>query len=127
MDLSHGMARTIFAALKNFAEQSGHNDLSDSKLILLGFSGTGLLFARFVAYSPDRVVAPILTALGQGDPFGIEKVDLPDDALHVPELSSLEAVTITLALNVLTNTFFGTGSTVRRGPFSCKTTYPIAA
>ena len=75
MDLSLGIALTIFAALKNFPEQDGHNDLSDSKLILLGFSGTGVLFARFVAYSPDRVVAAILTALGQGDPFGIEKVD----------------------------------------------------
>ena len=50
MDLSHGMARTIFAALKNFAEQSGHNDLSDSKLILLGFSGTGLLFAHALSH-----------------------------------------------------------------------------
>jgi hypothetical protein len=54
MDLSHGIARTIFAALKDFAKQSGQNELSDSKLMLLGFSGTGVLFARLVVFAPER-------------------------------------------------------------------------
>jgi hypothetical protein len=86
MDVSHGIGRTVSAALKTFAEQSSHSELSHSKLIMLGFSGTGVLFARLVAYMPDRVVAAILTAPEQGEPFGIEHIDLSTTAFNVPEL-----------------------------------------
>jgi hypothetical protein len=47
MDPSHGVGRAIFTALEQFAQQSGHSELSSAKLILLGFSGTGALFAHF--------------------------------------------------------------------------------
>jgi hypothetical protein len=86
MGLSRDIARTIFAALKDFAEQSGQNELSDSKLILLGFSGTGVLFARLVVFAPERIVAAILAAPGQGEPFGIEHIELSGLALNVPQL-----------------------------------------
>ena len=76
MDLSHGIARTIFAALKDFAEQSGQNELSNSKLLLVGFSRTGVLFARLIAFAPERIVAAILAAPGQGEPFAIEHIDI---------------------------------------------------
>jgi hypothetical protein len=86
MDPSHGIGRALFTALEQFAQQSGHPELSSAKLILLGFSGTGALFARFVGYAPDRVVASIPTDPGHYDPVGVDKVRLPPAALAVPEL-----------------------------------------
>jgi len=59
MDPSHGVGRALFSALDQFARQSGHPELSSAKLILLGFSGTGALFAHFVGFAPDRIVASI--------------------------------------------------------------------
>ena len=86
MDPSHGVGRALFSALDQFAQQSGHSELASAKLILLGFSGTGALFAHFVGYAPDRVVASIPTDPGHHDPAGIDNVRLPDSALGVPEL-----------------------------------------
>ncbi len=86
MDPAHGFGRALFTALDQFARESGHSELSSAKLILLGFSGTGALFAHFVGYAPDRVVASIPTAPGHYDPVGIDKVRLPPAALAVPEL-----------------------------------------
>jgi dienelactone hydrolase len=86
MDPSHGIGRALFTALDQFAHQTGHSELSSAKLILLGFSGTGALFAHFVGYSPDRVVASIPTDPGHYDPVGIDNVHLPSSALAVPEL-----------------------------------------
>jgi hypothetical protein len=65
---------------------TGHSELSSAKLILLGFSGTGALFAHFVGYAPDRVVAAIIADPGHYDPVGIDNVHLPTAALGVPEL-----------------------------------------
>jgi dienelactone hydrolase len=86
MDPSHGVGRALFTALNQFAQQTGHTELSSAKLILLGFSGTGALFAHFVGYAPDRIVASIPADPGHYDPVGIDNVHLPPSALDVPEL-----------------------------------------
>jgi dienelactone hydrolase len=85
MDPSHGIGQSIFTGLDNFAQQSGHPELASSKLIVLGFSGTGALFAHFVRYAPDRVLAAILTNPGQSEPYGMNQIDLPTEALVVPQ------------------------------------------
>ena len=64
----------------------GDPELSSSKLIVLGFSGTGALFAHFVAYAPDHVLAAILTNSGQTDPYGMDRIDLSPKATAVPQL-----------------------------------------
>jgi len=86
MDPSHGIGRALFTALDQFARQSSHSELSSAKLILLGFSGTGALFAHFVGYAPDRIVASIPADAGHYDPVGVDNVHLPSSALAVPEL-----------------------------------------
>ncbi len=86
MDPSHGVGRALFTALEQFAQQTGHPELRSGKLILLGFSGTGALFAHFVGYAPERVVASIPADPGHFDPVGIDNVHLPPSALGVPEL-----------------------------------------
>jgi hypothetical protein len=85
MDLSRGVARSIFAALEDFAQQSGHKEISGARLILMGFSGIGAMFGHFVGYSPDRVLAAILANPGQTDPYGMKGIDLSDAARAVPE------------------------------------------
>ena len=86
MDPTHGVGRALFTALTQFARQTGHRELSSAKLVLLGFSGTGALFAHFVGYSPERVIASIPTDPGHYDPVGIDNVRLPPTAVFVPEL-----------------------------------------
>ncbi len=86
MDPSHGAGRALLTALDQFAGQTGHAELSSAKLILLGFSGTGALFAHFVGYAPDRIVASIPADAGHYDPVGVDNVHLPSSALAVPEL-----------------------------------------
>jgi dienelactone hydrolase len=85
MDLSRGVARSIFAALDDLARQSHHAEISGAKLILLGFSGIGAMFGHFVEYAPDRIVAAILTNPGQTDPYGMKDLNLGDAALAVPQ------------------------------------------
>jgi hypothetical protein len=86
MDPSHGIGRALFAALGQFSHESGHPELAAAKLILLGFSGTGALFAHFVGFAPDRVVASILADPGHYDPVGMDNVRLPPAAILVPQL-----------------------------------------
>jgi dienelactone hydrolase len=85
MDMSRGVARSIFAALDDFARQSDHPEISSAKLILLGFSGIGAMFGHLVQYAPDRVVAAILANPGQTDPYGMKDMNLSADALRVPQ------------------------------------------
>ena len=54
MDPSHGVSRALFTALDQFAQKSGHPELSAAKLVLLGFSGTG---ADQAANPPNRLNA----------------------------------------------------------------------
>ncbi|MBV9745484.1 MAG: hypothetical protein JO099_17115, partial [Acidobacteriia bacterium] len=85
MDMSRGVARSIFVALHDFARQSGHDEISSAKLIVMGFSGTGAMFGHFVRYAPDRVVAAILANPGQTEPYGMKEMNLEPAALAVPE------------------------------------------
>jgi pimeloyl-ACP methyl ester carboxylesterase len=86
MDPSHGVGRALFTALSQFAQQTGHPEISSAKIVLLGFSGTSALFAHFVGYAPDRVVAAVLANPAHYDPVGIDNVYLPAAAVFVPEL-----------------------------------------
>jgi len=85
MDVSRGVARSIFAALHDFARQSGHDEISNAKLILMGFSGTGAMFGHFVQYAPDRVIAAILANPGQTEPYGLKEMNFEPTALAVPQ------------------------------------------
>lgn len=81
-----GLGRSLFSALSAIGAQSGHPELSASKLILLGFSGTGAYFGHFLAYAPDRVLAAILANPGQTDPENVDKVVLDANGVAVPVL-----------------------------------------
>jgi hypothetical protein len=59
--------------------------MSDAKLILMGFSGIGAMFAHFVQYAPDRVLAAILANPGQTEPYGMKDMNLSPTALAVPQ------------------------------------------
>src|SRR4029077_18819384 len=50
VDPGGGLGRTLFAALAQLAERSGHPELASAKIILLGFSGTGSLVSRMTEY-----------------------------------------------------------------------------
>ena len=82
----HGLGRSLFSALETLAGQSGHPELKEAKLIILGFSGTGAYFGHFVAYAPERVLAAILTNPGQNDPDNVDKIALDEKGVAVPEL-----------------------------------------
>jgi hypothetical protein len=86
MDPNHGVGRALFTALDQFAAETGHPELSSAKLILLGFSGTGALFAHFVEYAPARIVASIPTNAGHYPPMGLDTIHLPSSGFAVPEL-----------------------------------------
>jgi hypothetical protein len=86
VDPSKGIGRALFAALTQFAERSGHQELASAKLILLGFSGTGSLVGRFAEYSPDRVLAVIAGNPGHGDPMGVDTITLSPKAVLIPQL-----------------------------------------
>jgi hypothetical protein len=85
VDPSRGLGRTLFTALVQLAERSGHSELASAKLILLGFSGTGSLVARMTQYAPDRVIASIPTHPGHFDPLGMDTLTLSRKAAAVPQ------------------------------------------
>lgn len=85
MDVSRGVARSISAALDDFARQSHHAEISDATLIVMGFSGTGAMFGDFVRYAPDRVLAAILANPGQTEPYGMREMNLGPVARAVPQ------------------------------------------
>jgi hypothetical protein len=92
MDVSRGVARSIDAALDDFGKQSGHPEIASAKLIVLGFSGMGAMFAQYVKYKPSRVLAAILANPGQGVPYGMETVNLSDQASAVPQFIIVGAI-----------------------------------
>jgi len=81
----HGIGRALLQSLNQFAQQSRHPELAESKLILFSFSGGGSMVARMVAYAPDRMLAAIEYAPGHWDPIGIDTLKLPEAALSVPQ------------------------------------------
>jgi dienelactone hydrolase len=85
VDPSKGLGRALFAALTQLASASRHPELASAKVILLGFSGTGSLVARFAAYAPDRILAIIASDPGHFDPLGVDTIDVPDAALQIPQ------------------------------------------
>jgi dienelactone hydrolase len=85
MDMSRGVARSIFAALDDFARQSHHPEIAGAKLIVMGFSGIGAMFGHFVGYTSDRILAAILANPGQTDPYGMKDINLSTVALTVPQ------------------------------------------
>jgi dienelactone hydrolase len=86
MDPGKGIGRALFAALTQLAQSSHHPELASSKLILLGFSGTGSLVGRLAGYAPDRVLAVIATGPGHFDPLGVDTITLSPQAAAIPEL-----------------------------------------
>ena len=86
MDPKHGIGRALFTAIDQFASQSNHPELSHAKLVLLGFSGTGALFAHFGEYAPSRVIAAVLVHAAHYAPVALERVQLSDEGREVPEL-----------------------------------------
>lgn len=85
MDMSRGVARSIFTALDDFARQSGHAEIASAKLIVMGFSGIGAMFGHFVRFTPDRVLAAILANPGQTEPYGMKEMNFGPTALAVPQ------------------------------------------
>ena len=86
VDPTKGIGRALFAALRQLAQTSHHPELASTKVILLGFSGTGVLAARFPQFDPDRVLAVIPTGAGQFDPLGLDTIDLSPQAATVPQM-----------------------------------------
>jgi dienelactone hydrolase len=86
VDPRRGLGRTLFTALAQLAERSGHPELTSAKLILLGFSGTGSLVARMTDYAPNRVIASIPTHPGHFDPLGMDTLTLSRKAAAIPQL-----------------------------------------
>jgi dienelactone hydrolase len=86
MHPENGLGRSLFSALNAIGTESGHPELGTSKLIVLGFSGTGAYFGHFLAYAPDRVLAAVLANPGQTDPENVDKVVLDDKGVAVPVL-----------------------------------------
>jgi len=82
----HGLGRSLLTAINTIGRQSGHPELGNAKLIILGFSGTGAYFGHFVAYAADRVLAAILTNPGANDPDNVDKIRLDKKGVAVPEL-----------------------------------------
>jgi len=86
IDPLRGLGRGLMVAVQQFAAASGHHELATSKLILLGFSGTGSLVARLAEYSPDRVSAVVATDPGHFDPLGVDTINLSPQAAAIPQL-----------------------------------------
>jgi hypothetical protein len=52
---------------------------------LLRFLGAGSLAARMVSFAPERTIAAVEFAPGQGDPLGMDTVILSNRAQTVPQ------------------------------------------
>ena len=82
----YGIGRALLTALDQLGRESRHPELSRARVIYFGFSGAGSLTARMVNYTPDRTIAAVEYAPGQGDPVGMDTVTLKGNALYVPQL-----------------------------------------
>ena len=120
MEPANGLGRVLSTPLKQFAERSGHHELADAKLILLGFSGAGSLCARLVEFAPERVFAATLSSPGHYEPLGMDTVHLDGNALAVPQLILAGDTTrCRERLDPMRST--NTGNSELRGCLCCKT------
>lgn len=127
MDPTHGVGRALFTALDQLAAETGHPELSSAKLILLGFSGTGALFAHFVEFAPDRVLASIPANAGHYDPMGSILCGSHPLELKCQSWSSQAERTRFPAHSGLTITSSNIAAAVHHGHFSYKTELLTAA
>src|SRR5690242_9007958 len=86
VDRSTGSGRALFTALKQFASASHHPELAQSAFAFFSFSGGGSLVARMAGFAPDRTLAIVASAPGQYEPLGMDTIELPKEALDVPQL-----------------------------------------
>lgn len=86
MDPTRGIGRALLTAIEQFSRQSAHPELAEAKLILLGFSGTGALFAHFGEYAPTRLIAAILIHPAHYAPAALDRVQLSMEGRKIPEL-----------------------------------------
>ena len=121
MDPSKGLGRALFAALDQFAADAGHHELTCIPLILLGFSGAGVVSARLVGSFPERVLAAVLSSPGHYEPLGIDTVELSNESLRVPQLIIAGAPMRFLGSLARTNISESIVIAVRRGRSSYKT------
>jgi hypothetical protein len=82
---AQGLGRALFSALDQLAATAHHPELSSAKLVLLGFSGTGVLAARFAGYAPQRLAAVIPANAGHFDPVGLSTLRLTEQGQAVPQ------------------------------------------
>jgi len=82
----HGIGRALFTALKQFAMTSHHPELAQSALTFFSFSGGGSLVARMAGFAPDWTLAVVASSPRQYEPLGMDTIDLPKEALDVPQL-----------------------------------------
>jgi len=81
-----GAGRSLFTALDQFAESSGHTELKTIGIIAMGWSGAGSLAGRLAAYRPQRFMAGIAYAPGQYEPLGMDTIELSNQAMSSPQL-----------------------------------------
>lgn len=86
MDPTKGIGRALLTAIQQLGRLSGHPELTEAKLILLGFSGTGALFAHFGEYAPRRVIAAVLIHPAHYAPAALNRVQLSGEGRQIPEL-----------------------------------------
>src|SRR5260370_18610490 len=76
MEPLNGLGPALLRALDQFAGQTGHAEISPTKLIFLVFSGAGSLIARLVGFLPDRTLAAHVSCPDHFAPMGIETLQL---------------------------------------------------
>lgn len=59
-----GPGRALLQALVQFAQETGHAELSSANLALYGFSAAGVLAAEMASYAPSRIIGLIAYAPG---------------------------------------------------------------
>lgn len=81
-----GLGRALLVGLTQLAQVSKHPELASVGAILMGFSGTGALVARFPEFAPERVRAVIVAGAGHDDPVGMDTIRLSPMAASIPQM-----------------------------------------
>lgn len=84
-DATQGQARTLFAALTQYATDSHHPEIANLKVVINGFSAAGTLTTTMAAAYPDRILAFIPYATG--DPYiDLDNVPVSAATARIPAL-----------------------------------------